>query len=304
MVWESALSVFVRNDGNPNLAMMGLVVTSLLNILLNYWMIFILKLGVTGAALATVISIIIGLLILSTHFFKKNSHLKLVKIRLVRTEVKQIHAVGFPSFLSEIGMGVFVIGYNVVIAQYAGTNGLAAFSVINYLHSFMFLMFIGIGSAIQPLVSYFYGANLFGKMKELIKLAEKTAVIIGLACFVGGYFGAFYLVSLFGITASDITELAVNGIRLFFLSYLFMGINFIYITYFQSIGYVKPALWITVFRGFIIFAMMLIVLPFLFGTKGVWLVLPVTEAVIATVLILFARKGIIEKQPDIVELNE
>src|SRR5690625_2310767 len=287
---EVGISIFVRNDGAPQIAMAGLVVTAILNIGLNYWMIFILKLGVTGAALATVISIVIGLLILMTHFLKKSSHLKLVRLRFSLDEVKQIHLIGFPSFLSEVGFGVFVIGYNVVIAYHAGTNGLAAFSVINYLHTFMFLMFIGIGSSIQPLVSYYYGANLFGKIKELIKLAEKTAVLIGGFCFIGGFFGAYYLVSLFGITADDITDLAIYGIRLFFISYLFMGVNFIYMTYFQSIGYVKPALWITTFRSFIVFGLLLVILPFFFGVTGIWLVLPGTEALITAVLFIFARK--------------
>src|SRR5699024_2973804 len=126
MVWETALSVFVRNDGNPNLAMISLVITSLFNIVLNYWMIFILKLGVTGAALATVISMLLGLIILSTHFFRKASTLKFVRIKLLWQKVKSIHVIGFPSFLSEVGIGVFVIGYNIAFSYYLGTEGLAA----------------------------------------------------------------------------------------------------------------------------------------------------------------------------------
>ncbi|HLR69814.1 MAG TPA: MATE family efflux transporter, partial [Pseudogracilibacillus sp.] len=238
-----------------------------------------------------------------THFLKKTSHLKLVKIRFTFSEGKQIIYIGFPSFLSEVGFGVFVIGYNIVIAYHASTNGLAAFSVINYLHTFMFLMFMGIGSAIQPLVSYYYGANLFVKIKQLVKLAERTAVFLGGICLVGGYFGAMYLVSLFGITSQEITDLAIQGIRLFFISYLFMGINFIYVTYFQSIGYVKPALWITICRSFLVFGLLLVVLPFFFGTPGVWLVLPGTEAIITLVLVLFARKGVVGKLADVQELN-
>ncbi|MFD2132106.1 MATE family efflux transporter [Pseudogracilibacillus auburnensis] len=292
MVWETTLSVFIRNDGNPNLAMIGLIVTSLLNIVLNYWMIFILGLEVKGAALATVLSIVIGLLVLSSHFFKKSSQLKFVTVEFKWKEVKQINAIGFPSFLSEVGVGVFIIGYNIVIGYYAGTTGLAAFSVINYLHFFMFLVFIGVGSAIQPMISYYYGANLFDRMRETVQLAEKTAIILGTLFFVGGFWGASYLVSLFGITSEVISELAIKGIRLFFISYLFMGINFIYITYFQSIGSVKPALWITIFRNFIIFAILLLSLPFFFGLTGVWLVLPVTEALIACLIVIFARKGV------------
>ncbi len=293
VAWESALSIFVRNDGNPNLAMVGLIVTSILNIGLNYYMVFILKLGVTGAALATVIATIAGLLVLMTHFLNKKGHLKFVKIKYEFKDISRIASIGFPSFVSEMGMGVFVIGYNIAIAHYAGTNGLAAFSVINYLHTFMFLVFIGIGSSIQPMISYYYGAQLFNHIKETIKIAEKTAVGLGALFLVIGFFGADLFVSMFGVTSEAITELAVTGIRLFFIGYLFMGINFIYLTYFQAIGYVKPSLWITLFRGFILLIIMLLVLPRLFGINGVWLALPVAEAVMAFVLIFFARQHVL-----------
>lgn len=303
MVWETSLSVFVRNDGNPNLAMIGLVVTSILNIGLNYWMIFVLKLGVTGAALATGISIVIGLIILLTHFLKKDKVLAFVKPSFNWRIIKQFHIIGFPSFLAEAGMGIFIIGYNIAIAYHAGTNGLAAFSVINYLHTFMFLVFIGIGSSIQPMISYFYGAKAFDKIKEVVKIAEKTALLLGTIFLLIGIFGAQYLVVLFGVTSTDIAVLATVGIKIFFISYLFMGFNSIYMTYFQAIGYVKPSLWITIFRGFIVLVFMLLLLPFLFGTTGVWLALPVTEAIIAITLLLFARQGVVGNKLE-VRVNE
>lgn len=295
VAWETSLSIFVRNDGNPNLAMVGLIITSVLNIALNYYMVFILKLGVTGAAYATIIATIAGLIVLLTHFFKKEAVLKFVKISFNKKDINRINSIGFPSFVSEMGMGVFVIGYNLAIAHYAGTNGLAAFSVINYLHTFMFLVFIGIGSSIQPMISYYYGAKLFDHIKDTIKIAEKTAVILGALFLVVGFFAANTLVSMFGVTSTDITDLAVTGIRLFFIGYLFMGINFIYLTYFQAIGYVKPSLWITLFRGFILLIIMLLVLPNLFGINGVWLALPVSEAIVACVLLFYARQGIVGK---------
>lgn len=293
---ESCLSIFVRNDGDPQLAMIGLIVTAVLNIALNYWMIFILELGVTGAALATVIATIIGLLVLTTHFFKKGSGLKFVRFKWNVQDIKHINVFGFPSFLSEAGMGVFIVGYNIAMSYYAGTNGLAAFSVINYLHTFMFLAFIGIGSTIQPMISYYYGAKKFKMIIETVKIAEKTALVLGILFILIGFIGADFLVAIFGVSSDAITVLATKGIRLFFLGYLFMGINFIYMTYFQSIGYVKPSINITIFRGFILLIGMLFLLPMWFGVTGIWLALPVSEAIVAVVLITFARKGIMEKK--------
>lgn len=77
---ENILSIFVRNDGDPNLSMIALIVTAISNVILNYLFLFVFEWGVTGSALATMIAIIIGVLILTTHFFKKSSRLKFVKV--------------------------------------------------------------------------------------------------------------------------------------------------------------------------------------------------------------------------------
>lgn len=293
MAWETSLSVFVRNDGNPNLAMVGLIITSLLNIGLNYYMIFILHLGVTGAAIATVISVGVGLLVLLTHFLRKESILKFVPIKWNKADIKQINLIGFPSFVSEVGMGVFTIGYNIAIAYYAGTIGLAAFSVLNYLHTFMFLLFMGVGSTIQPMISYYHGAGLLKNITDTIKIAEKTAIVLGGLFLIIGLLAANSLVAMFGVTSDEIAEMAVRGIRLFFTGYIFMGINFIYLTYFQAIGHVKPSIWITLFRGFILLIVMLLILPQVIGVNGVWLALPVSEAIVTIVLLYFVRGSIV-----------
>lgn len=295
LAWENCLSIFVRNDGDPQLAMVGLIVSALLNIVLDYWMIFILEWEVTGAAIATVIATFVGLLVYLFHFFKKGSGLKFVWEKWKRKDLMQIGAIGLPSFLSEAGTGIFVIGYNIAIAYYAGTTGLAAFSVINYLHTFMFLAFIGIGSSIQPMISFYYGSKKYDSIKDTVKVAEITGLALGALALIIGYFGADYLVSIFGVASDEITALATKGIKLFFLGYLFMGTNFIYMTYYQSIGYVRPSIGITVFRGFILLIVALLVMPYWFGITGIWLALPVAEGLVAITLMIFSRRGVMQK---------
>src|SRR5690625_161911 len=299
---EVGISIFVRNDGAPQIAMAGLVVTAILNIGLNYWMIFILKLGVTGAALATVIATAIGLLVYLVHFFRKGSGLKFVKVSWDKSKIKSILSIGFPSFLSEAGMGIFIGGYNVAMSFYIGTSGVAAFSVINYLHTFMFLAVIGIGSKIQPMVSFYFGANCLRMIKDTVIVAEITSVLLGVAFITIGYFGANFLVSIFGITSTEISELAATGLKLFFIGYLFMGINFVYMTFYQSIGLIKPSILITLFRGIIVLILMLIILPPIFGIAGIWLALPVAEAIVAIFLLIYARPNVFGEQSMLKEI--
>lgn len=294
--WENTLSIFVRNDGSPKLAMVGLVVSALLNIILNYWMIFILNMEVTGAALASVIATAAGLLIYTKHFFKKDSGLKFIRLKWSKDDILMTGKLGFPNFLSEAGTGIFVIGYNIALSYYAGTTGLAAFSVINYLHTFMFLAFIGIGSSIQPMISFYYGAKKYEYIKKTVRIAELTGLILGISFLAIGWFGAGGLVSIFGVETEAIRELAITGIPLFFTGYLFMGINFVYMTYYQSIAYVRPSIGITLFRGLILLIAALFIMPLWLGITGVWLALPVAEGLTAIFLIIFARQGIMNKQ--------
>src|SRR5690625_5133696 len=78
---ENALSIFVRNDQNPNLAMIGLIVTAVTNIGMNYYFLYILNLGLTAVALGIIISSFLGVLVMSTHFMRKINNLRLVRIR-------------------------------------------------------------------------------------------------------------------------------------------------------------------------------------------------------------------------------
>ncbi|WP_074436620.1 MATE family efflux transporter [Virgibacillus salexigens] len=182
------------------------------------------------------------------------------------------------------------------MSYYAGTTGLATFSVIHYLHTFMFLAFIGIGTSIQPMISFYYGAKKYGSIKNTVKIAEITGFALGGIFLAAGWFGADILVSIFGVETEAIRQLAVKGIGLFFIGYLFMGINFIYMSYYQSVAYIKPSIGITLFRGFILLEIALVILPIWLGTTGVWLALPVAEGLTATFLLVFARQGVMNRK--------
>src|SRR5690625_5673441 len=108
-------------------------------------------------------------------------------------------------------MGVFVMGYNIVMNIYVGTSGLAAFSVINYLHTFMFFAFLGIGSTIQPMISFYYGAKEYASINQTLKIAERTGFALGVLFLAIGFFGADYLVSIFGRSEEHTSALQSRG---------------------------------------------------------------------------------------------
>jgi putative MATE family efflux protein len=287
---ENILSIFVRNDGDPNLAMFALIATAVINVILNYLFLFVFNLGVRGSALATMSAIAIGVLILCTHFFKKSSHLKLAKSRVTGKSIKRTLSIGLPSFLSELGMSVFTMGYNIAIAAVAGTAGVAAFSVLNYTHSVILMLFLGMGSAIQPLISYYRGAKMKSRETATIRLSVSVAFGTGLVFFIAGLLFADNIVNLFGDFESEIHDLAVLGVRVFFSGYLFMGFNFVMMTYFQTTDRIGMATFITVARELILMVIFLLVLPPLLGATGVFIAIPISEFIVATSIFIYAYK--------------
>lgn len=287
---ENTFSVFVRNDGAPTLAMVGLVVTSVVNIGLNYVFLYIFDFGVSGAAFATILASFLGMLVLASHFFKKSNNLKLVRFSFNKKLFIAIIVIGFPSFLSEIGISIFTISHNIAFERAAGTDGVAAFSILNYVHSVMLMMFLGMGGAIQPLISYYKGAGNSSRMRETVLKATLTVVTAGAIFFLVGQFAAGPIVSIFGDFPETVTSLATTGIHLFFIAYLFTGTNFVMMTYYQSVGNVRIATLMTASREIIVMLIFLLILPPLFGLNGIWLSIPASEFLVFMSVFFYQRK--------------
>ncbi|OMF80149.1 MATE family efflux transporter [Paenibacillus glucanolyticus] len=287
---ENALSIFIRNDGNPTLAMLALIVTAVSNVIFNFVILYVLELGIREIAFGTIAAAFLGLLVLGTHFFKKSSNLKLQKFRFDKKLFILTLTFGFPSFLAELGISVFTIAHNIVFSRLAGTEGVAAFSIVNYVHGIMLLLFLGMGSAIQPLVSYYHGGQKHDRKRETVRIATWTAIGTGAAFTMIGQIAAAPIVNIFGDFSADIQNMATSGIRIFFIAYLVMGINFIMMTYFQSIGKVKMAAWITAGREIFFLLIFLSILPALFGIQAAWLAVPISEFVMLITIIIYVKR--------------
>ncbi|KQY86750.1 MATE family efflux transporter [Paenibacillus sp. Root52] len=293
---ENALSIFVRNDGNPNTSMYAQVTFAVANIVINYVMLYILEWGVRGVALGTIISAFLALLVLLTHFFKKTNHLTFTRFKWNRKLLFAIALIGFPSFLAELGMSVFSVSHNISLERIAGTDGVASFTVLNYIHGVVLLAFLGLASAAQPLVSYYHGSKQRDREKQALRLAGWTAGICGVVLLLIVQVGAPYFVQIFGNFSSTVTDNAIYGLRIFTFAYLFMGINFVMSTYFQSIGNAKMAIWITAAREMIIMVALIALLPPFFGITGIWLAVPLSELLVLVSITIYYRKRSLDER--------
>lgn len=287
---ENLLSIFIRNDGNPKLAMMGLITTSVLNIILNYIFIFIFNYGVTGCALATAISTIIGMSVLFLHFFRKQSELRFVRHFFSTSDLKKIFSIGLPSFIVEASVAVIVILYNVTFLHYLGSDGVTAYAMVNYIHTVLLTVFLGIGMALQPLVSYHHGARLVARLTALLKIGTATALIFGLTTAIIAMLFPSQLMALFGDSTFEIRNMAAQGFVHFAIGYVFLGMNMVYAEFFQSIEKIRLATTIMLLRSIVLFIPTLVLLPKILGPQAIWWTFPVAEGITALLIFIFMKR--------------
>lgn len=274
---NSALTVFVRNDGSPRLAMTGMLVGSVLNVILDYVFIIKLKWGMAGGALATGISPTVGLLILSIHFLSKQNKIKFIFLKPNFNILKRIVANGSSSFIVELSAGIVIFSFNQSLARIAGDIGISAYSIIANLSLIFTAIFIGIGQGIQPIVSFNFGANKLDRVYGSVRLGIFTALGFGALFYALGLFFPEILVFIFIDAEAQLLNITVRGIRIYFLAFILMGLNIVLTSFMQSKEYSKISFTVSLFRGFILVIIALMILPKLFGIDGVWLTLPVVE---------------------------
>ena len=288
------LICFVRNDSKPRLSMTAMLVGSLSNIILDYIFIFEFKMGMLGAVLATGVSPIISMIVISVHFIKKNNSFYLVKVKLQLSKIKTIFSLGLPSLITELSAGVVMIVFNLIILRLEGNTGVAAYGVIANIALVVNAMFVGIAQGIQPLVTKAYGKG----EKEVINKTLKYALItmVGLAAIIYITTATFAdsITLMFNSDGNPkLQEIAITGLRLYFTSGIFAGFNIIISMYFTSTENPAPAQLISLIRGFFLIIPLAFILSRAFGIIGVWITFPLTEAMVAITVALFLTKKLI-----------
>ncbi|WP_075727177.1 MATE family efflux transporter [Tissierella creatinophila] len=284
------LTIFVRNDGAPKLAMIGMLTGSLMNVILDYIFVFKFKWGMAGAAFATGLAPIIGLIILSTHFIKKNNTIKFIIPKPNWNIIRRIISNGGSSFLVELSGGIVIFAFNLSLSGITGDIGISAYSIIANLSLIFASIFIGIGQALQPIVSYNYGAGKMDRVYETAKLSIYTSVGLGIIFYSLGLFFPKFLVSLFIDADKELLEMTIRGIRLYFLVFIFMGLNIVLTSYIQSKEHARVSLIISLGRGFVFIVMVLGILPRFIGIDGVWLTLPIAEFITIIISMFYFTK--------------
>ena len=285
---------FVRNDGDPSLAMVATLSGSLFNVVFDYIFIFPMGLGLPGAALATAISPILSIAVCSAHFIKKSNTITFVRKAPSVRLLAQSCQLGISGFVGELSSGVTTTVFNFLLLRLAGNVAVAAYGVVANFALVATAIFNGVAQGAQPLVSQCYGKNEMAGARKLLLLGCGTA--LGLAALlygvVFGYTDA--LTALFNSENSALmAEFAHSGMRIYFMGYFFAGCNIVAAGYLGAVNRPAEASITSLCRGMVAIVVCSLVLSALFGMNGVWAAFPVSEAItLALTVFLLKRKGI------------
>lgn len=286
LMW-SAMGLFViRLDGSPKVAMWCNIITAVLTLGGDWLMIFVLNKGLGGVAFATCIAIITGGLIAAVYILfyarrlrfsfraiNQSSLRKMLKILAYQCKI------GSSSLLGELMLAILAFVGNYVFMRYLGDNGVGAFGIACYYTPFIFMIANAIIQSAQPIVSYNYVFGALERVRKTKKVLFFVALVAGIILTAVFLFLPEILVHFFVGKNDPAAPIAIEGFPYFAAGILFFIFNVCIVGYFQSLEKMNFALALMILRGSLILVPSFLLLPEIIGVRGIWLAMPVSEAI-------------------------
>ncbi len=293
----------VRLDGSPRFAMAVNCTAAGLNILLDWLFVFPLQMGLEGAAIATSLSFGVCTLPVLYYVARLSRSVRLCRIKLSATSRRLTLRnlgyqcqIGFSALLGDLAIASVLIVGNYNFVKYLGEDGVAAYSVACYCLPIAFMMGNAIVQSVQPIVSFAYGHGDSVRMRAATRLAVGTAVGMGLLGMTFLGFEGGIVSSTFLPVSSHAFTLCRHGLPLFSLAFLFITVNIVLIGYMQSTEQSTSATLFTLLRGFVLCIPSFILLPMVIGNDGLWMALPLAEALTTVCIVAAWRMGLMRKK--------
>lgn len=277
-------SFLIRADGSPKYAMFATLTGAIINVVLDPIFIFLLDMGIMGAALATIIGQIISGFIIIVYFIKyKNMDLKKDYFKVNFYEIKKISALGASACFNQIAVTIVQITMNNTLtyygelSKYGSEIPLATVGIVTKLNILIISVIIGIAQGCQPIFSYNYGAKNYKRVKNTMKKAFKyITTFTVLAFFIIQLFPA-KIISLFGNGNELYFEFATRYLRVFMFFTFLNGIQPLSGNFFASIGKAQKGMLIALTRQILFLMPLIILLPKFFGIEGVIFAGPIAD---------------------------
>lgn len=255
----------------PKLSFIVTVVAGVTNILLDLVFIVILKWGIFGAALATLIAQMVGGTIPLVFFLLPNkTPLRLVKPSFDGSALLKTSTNGISELVSNIAMSVVSMLYNYQLIKFAGDTGVAAYGAIMYTSYIFSTIYMGYSFGRAPIVSYHYGASNTDELKNLFRKDLVIVIFAGFLLTSISEILAYPLAYIFGSYDPDLFKMIRHGIYIYSFAYLLMGVNYAGSSFFTALNNGLVSGLISFFRTFLFEILAVLTLPIAFGVDGIW----------------------------------
>ncbi len=268
------LEFFIRNVGDSIFPIKSTGIASVINMVLTYVFLTVFDMGLVGAAWATGISFTSSIILLSTYFLRKRLSLSYGKPIFKILTIKKILYNGVSESLLEFSSGVVILIFNLMLLQFIGEIGVAAFAIISFVSLMMLMVNFGFSMSLQPMVSYNYGAKMTKRVKETVKTAMVISTVAGIVFYLIVLVFGKNVVGLFSNDDAQLSAISLDALRIYGLSYIFIGINILASAYLTALGKPRLSLLVALSYSFIFAVMGLFVFPQFLGPTGIWWAIP------------------------------
>jgi putative MATE family efflux protein len=305
LAWAMMANNVIRAEGKPKFAMMVMMIPAIANIILDAVFIIYLGWGMQGAAWATTISYMLSAIYALGFFAYRKSEIKFERkyLRIDLKVAREIFSLGSVTLARQGTISLLILIMNHTLFNYGGEIAIAIYGIISRMIMFSLFPVMGLVQGFVPIAGYNYGAEYWGRVKDVVNKSIKYGVFLSFLIFISIIFGADVIVKVFS-KDSDILRLTPAALRIAFLATPLIAVQLIGAAYFQAIGKPGPALILSLSKqGFFLIPLVLI-LPMFFGLDGVWYSFPIADLSSTLVTWLFLKKEINDRLNPLIHLNE
>lgn len=264
--------------GKPKFGLIVTVISGMSNIIFDYLLVVVFSLGLFGAAIATMISQIVGGVIPLIYFFSKNkSLLHFVKFKFDIKSLLKVCSNGSSEFLSNVSSSLISILYNLQLLKYAGENGVAAYGVLMYVSMIFQAIFIGYSIGVSPIVGYHYGAKNTSELKNVFTKSMIVIFITAIIMFICGELLSEPISRIFVSYDDELLQITKNAFRIFSFSFLLSGMSIYGSSFFTSLNNGLISALISFLRTVVFQASAVMILPIFLKLNGIWLSIVLAE---------------------------
>lgn len=297
----NGMNAIIRADGSPGFSMTSTLIGAIANIILDPIFIFLFKLGIEGAAWATVIGQCLSL-ITSIIYFTKTKTFKLSwsSFKINFGIFSNVIKLGVSTFITQMSIVIISLVCNIMLSKYGAISKygadipIAVIGICMKVFTIVINIAVGIILGAQPILGYNYGAKKMSRVKETFKLTLISTIIVGLISMIIFELCPSVIIKMFGTESELYMEFAIKTFRIFLFFIAFTCMIKISSIFFQAVGNPVKASIVSLSRDIVLFVPLVIILPKFIGIEGVLYASPIADfiGIIITMvlLILFFRK--------------